>query len=476
MQALTTWWESRWARPLDLVAGVAALLVVSRLVYEEGVSWLLWALVALLIFCLSLIRWPYGALITLIGMSVMPRFYVELYGWKVRPEQVATVIVAAAVAIWLWRKKTGLGFEKLDYWVLGYLALNYLSSAFTSPQPSSTLKWALMNNLGVLPYFLIRLLVRDTKTLEKVCRILLGIAIVEVTYGLCCYLSHLMFGTTTGMEAGQYLANVAAPYGTLYEPNLFGAYSACCAAMMLSLYFLQRRHRAFYILSFLIASLATLVSFSRAALLALVVATAWVFWKGRQRHPLRIRRLIVLAVALIAMLIVIVAITPIGGILQERLSNLLSQGLTEESTITRLLLLAESVQNIANHPLFGSGTASFQLFFDWSNFVPEWAGTAVWIGNFLIRILHDTGVFGLFMALGFIVSLVRKIHRGLRRPNSVLPYLLALCAGAVVYGITFQFTDGSTLAFCSVHLGVLASAAILSERGDEATTDSFHAI
>jgi O-antigen ligase len=176
------------------------------------------------------------------------------------------------------------------------------------------------------------------------------------------------------------------------------------------------------------------------------------------------------------MLIVIVAITPIGGILQERLSNLLSQGLTEESTITRLLLLAESVQNIANHPLFGSGTASFQLFFDWSNFVPEWAGTAVWIGNFLIRILHDTGVFGLFMALGFIVSLVRKIHRGLRRPNSVLPYLLALCAGAIVYGITFQFTDGSTLAFCWVHLGVLASAAILSERGDEATTDSFHAI
>jgi O-antigen ligase len=476
MQALSTWWESRWARRLDVVAVVAAILVLSRLVYEEGMSWLVWALVALLIFCLSLIRWPYGGLITLVGMSTMPRFYVELYGWKVRPEQVAAVVVAAAVAIWVWRKKTGLGFDKLDYWVLGYLALNYLSSAFASPQPSSTLKWALMNNLGVLPYFLIRLLVWDTKMLEKVFRILLGVAMIEVTYGLCCYFSHLVFGSTTGMESGQYLANVAAPYGTLYEPNLFGAYSACCAVMMLSLYFLQRRHRAFYIFCFLIASLATLVSFSRAALLALIVTTAWVFWKGRQGHPLRIRRLIVSAVALIAILIVIVVVTPIGDILQERLSNLLAQGLNEESTITRLLLLAESVQNIANHPLFGSGTASFQLFFDWSRFVPEWAGTAVWIGNFLIRILHDTGAFGLFVALGFIVSLVRKIHRGLHRPNSVVPYLFALCAGALVYAITFQFTDGSTLAFCWVHLGFLASAAILSERGDEEPSKSFAAI
>lgn len=476
MQALSTWWESRWARRLDFVAVVAAILVLSRLMYEEGVSWLVWALVALLIFCLSLIRWPYGALIILVGMSAMPRFYVELYGWKVRPEQVATVIVAVSVAIWLWRKKIGLRFELLDYWVLGYLALNYLSSAFTSPQPSSTLKWALMNNLGVLPYFVIRVLVRDVKTLEKFFRILLGVAIIEIIYGLGCYFSHLMFGSTTGMEAGQYLANVAAPYGTLYEPNLFGAYSACCAVMMLSLYFLQPQHRAFYIFSFLIASLATLVSFSRAALLALIANTVWVFWKGRQRHPVRIRRLIIIAAGLIAILVVIVVVTPIGDILQERLSNLLSQGLTEESTITRVLLLAESAQNIANSPFFGSGTASFQLFFDWSTFVPEWAGTAVWIGNFLIRILHDTGLFGLFTVLGFIVSLVRKTHRGLRRPNSAVPYLIALCAGAIVYGITFQFTDGSTLAFCWVHLGALASAAILSESGDDAPAESFAAI
>jgi O-antigen ligase len=475
MQALSTWWESRWARRLDLVAAVAAILLLSRLVYEEGVTWLLWALIVVLIFCLSLIRWPYGALIMLVGMSAMPRFYVELYGWKVRPEQVATVVVTAAVALWVWRKKTHLGFGKLDYWVLGYLALNYLSSAFASPLPSSTLKWALLNNLGVLPYFVIRLLLRDAKILEKAFRILLGVAMVEITYGLCCYLSYLVFGTTTGMEAGQYLANVAAPYGSLYEPNLFGAYSACCAVMMLSLYFLERRRRSFYIVSFLIASLAALVSFSRAALFALIVTTLWVFWKGRQGHTLNIRRLIVLAGALIAVLIVIVVVTPIGDILQERLSNLLAQGLTEESTITRLLLLAESVQNILNHPLFGSGSASFQLFFDWSSFVPEWAGTAVWIGNFLIRILHDTGVFGLIVALGFIVSLVRKIHRGLRRSNRVVSSLLALCAGALVYAITFQFTDGSTLAFCWVHIGFLASAAILSERRDEAAPKSLAA-
>ena len=36
-----------------------------------------------------------------------------------------------------------------------------------------------------------------------------------------------------GMSIDQYLVSVAAPYGSMYEPNLFGAYTACCAILFL---------------------------------------------------------------------------------------------------------------------------------------------------------------------------------------------------------------------------------------------------
>ena len=134
-------------------------------------------------------------------MSVMPRFFVELFGWKARPEHFAVVIVSLAVCIWLLRSNRKIRLETPDYWVLAYVAMNYVSSAFGSSSPSETLRWALLNNLAVLPYFLIRLLVRDTETFRKAFRIFLAIGIAESAYGILCYVSHHAFGTTAGMES-----------------------------------------------------------------------------------------------------------------------------------------------------------------------------------------------------------------------------------------------------------------------------------
>ena len=41
----TTWWESKLAQRLDLVAAIVAILVVCRLALDENLSWVAWALV-----------------------------------------------------------------------------------------------------------------------------------------------------------------------------------------------------------------------------------------------------------------------------------------------------------------------------------------------------------------------------------------------------------------------------------------------
>lgn len=464
MQAAITWWDSRWARRLDLIAVLAAVLVLVRVGAEEDLSWLLWAFVGLAVILLSLLRWPYGALICLVGLSTMTRFYMEIFGWKVRPEHVGATIVAVIAGAWLIKNKTRLRLDALDYWVLAYLAANYFSSTFTSPDASSTFRWALLNNLGVLPYFAIRFMIRDGMILQGALRILLGVSLVQALYGIGCYFSHLALNTNTGVEIGQYLVDVAAPYGSLYEPNFFGSYTACCAVMMLALYLSQARHRLFYMVSFLIASFAAFLSFSRGALLALIVTVMWLLWKVRKRNSGGARKGAPLVLA--GAFLVLIALAASSGILRERLTNSFSQGLTEETTLTRLLVLAEAAQDIINHPVFGSGTASFQLFFDWGNFVPEWAGAAAWIGNFPMRIIHDTGVVGFAISLGFIFTLIFRIRKAWRKQSALLPVLVALTAGGLLYAISFQFTEGTTLAFCWVHLGLLATAAILIATSD----------
>ena len=418
-----------------------------------------WIVVGVAIVFLTATRWPYGALLVVIGASAMPVLVIQVSGWNARPEHVAGAMVTTAVAAWLALTRRRLRLNSLDYWVLAYVAINYISSAVGSPEPAATLRWALQNNLAVLPYFLIRVLVQDLETFGKAFRILLGVAVVESTYGLLCSVSNHIFGTTTGMAVGEYLVDVAAPYGSMYEPNLFGAYAAACAVMFLSLYLAAEHHRLGHLIGFLVASIASVLSFSRAALFALVVVICFILWKARSAKNGHRTKVVILGLA--GGLASLVAVTAVGGVLQERIANLLTQGLSEETTISRVIVIQQALQEVPAHPWLGSGTASFNLSFDWTPYVPEWASDKTWIANAPLRIIHDTGVLGLTAFLGFLVSLWLKIRRTPDKPNSQFPELFALSAGTLLYGISFQFTDGTILAFVWVQLGFLATAAIL---------------
>jgi O-antigen ligase len=452
----TTWWESKFALRLQLLLAIGAMAVVCRVAFEEDISWILWFTVGLVVACISLVRWPYGALFILIAASVMPRISVGLFGWNARPEHFAAAIVGFWTCLWLILRNERIRLNSLDYWVLAYILLNYVSSAFGSTEPSTTLRWALQNNLAVASYFLVRFLVSDSRTFRNALRILMAIGIAEAVYGLLCYGSHLLFGTLVGVEPGAYLFDVAAPFGTMYEPNLFGAYTACFAVLFLALFLTAAQNRSAYLIGFIITSFAALASYSRAVLLAFILAIAWVLWNTRHSRGQNPKRLAVLIVGLGLLFAV-----AIGGVLRERLSNLYNQGFSDNSALGRLIVTQQAIQELPGHLILGRGTASFNLSFDWGKYIPEWTSEKTWIGNAPLRILHDTGLIGEAAFIGFLVSLWVKIRRRFRAPGRPVPLLFALSAGAVVYVITFQSTDGTILSFFWVYLGFMASAAIL---------------
>jgi O-antigen ligase len=294
--------------------------------------------------------------------------------------------------------------------------------------------------------------------------VLLAVGVIESVYGIFCYASQQLFGTSFGVEIGAYLVDVPGTYGSLYEPNLFGAYTACCATLFLSLY-LFKGHDLRSLICFLITSTAAVLSFSRAALLALVITIGYVFWKNVRRKNESGNNVAVLA--LLSVSVLVVAVGSRGGVIRERFTNLFYEGLTEQTAISRFIVAQQALQEIPGHLLMGNGTASFNLSFDWSRYIPEWSGDGTWIGNAPLRILHDTGLFGLTAFMGFFAVVAYKVRQAWKDSKTPDVMLIGLSAGTLVYAISFESTDGTILAFSWIHLGLLASAVALFSNSTE---------
>ena len=426
-------------------------------------------LLAIGIMVLTFAKWPFGSAVLLIAASAMPRFAVILLGVHVRPEHLAIGVVAIAVAAQAARGKLDphLRLQKFDYWLLVYVGLNFFTSLATSPEPAMTLRWATLNAVAITPYFLLRILIRDEATLSHIVQILLWVGALEAAYGIGCFLSNRLFNTAAGVEIAQY-GFFPGTYGTQYEANLFGSYTACCAVLFLTLFLLRSEsHRAWYGWGFAITAVGAIVSLARSVVFALPVAIIPIIWLAFRQHDFRLRRFVPLALGLG---LLVATVSPfVWSFVRERFSTIAADEITSDPTTSeRLVQLAVAADDVRLHPILGTGTASFHLYFNWDDYVPG-AGQntdpdqAGWISNTPLRVLHDTGIVGLLSLLFFLGYLTIAVRWGTRIASAQTRVtLVALSAGAILYAITFQATEATMLAFTWIHLGLLATAVRLA--------------
>jgi len=442
------------------------LLVLGWLTLTEDVRLVGLAIAGLIgaigVVTLVVVAWPLGALFSLVAASAVPRAVWSIADLRVHPEHVAIAVLVLVVFCRHGRQLWGLlDLRSFDYFLLAYVVLNFFSSAFSSPEPNRTLRWAVLQVVVMAPYFLIRVLAKNKETLWKVWRFLLLIGVLESLYGCIALLSNRAFGTRFGVEVEQY-GGIPGTYGTQYEANLFGSYTSCAAVMCLAAFLISRdADRRWYLYGFLISTVAMSISLSRAVLLSFFVGILVVFWITARAQHLEISRLV--RVTVFATFVMLAVSPVLFPMVRERFENIDVTDVTSDATVVeRLIQTKVAIDNIAAHPVFGSGTASFQLFFNWQEYLPEMGDIAGWLGNTPLRILHDTGIAGLTAFLGFIGFLA---YAGRRMRHCTEPktrtVLLALASGAILYSMTFQSTEATTLAFTWVHLGLLANAIIL---------------
>ncbi|HEX4485965.1 MAG TPA: O-antigen ligase family protein [Terriglobales bacterium] len=450
---------------------LAELLVLSYLVATEDLTPSLFLVIGVVglvtIFLVTLANWPLGAVFVLAAGSAMPKFMGSLFGLHVRPEHISIAFVAGVI---LWLAMRGRisvvhHLRSFDYFLIAYIFLNFFTSAFTSPEPRMTLRWATMNAIIMLPYFLLRVLVTSETVFRKAFDILLWVGAAESVYAIICFLSNRLFTTKFGMEIGQYGA-IPGTYGTQYEPNLLGSYAACCAVMFLTMFFLGDRSR-WHGLGCVVCLLAAAISLARSAIVAFPLVAMVVVWVAFRRGTFQIRKMLPMLAAAGVLLLIFSPF--LLSMLRERFSTIdLTEISSDETTAGRLIQMAAAVNNVQQHPWLGTGTASFQLLFNWQGVLGE--DSAGWVSNTPLRILHDTGVIGFAvfsLFVGLLIKATRKLFR-LLSPKTKSVFI-ALEMGLLLYAITFQSSEASLLAFTWVHLGLLAAGLTVAQTEHAAT-------
>lgn len=437
------------------------LILTAALVSQLASPAVVFGATGLLIACAIVpARWPYGALLVLFIASVMPRIKVDIGGWHARPEHCVAVLV---LGVFLVRALLHSGVWKIsltatDRWVAVFLLWSYISSALMSPDPKLTLRWALLTNFAVLPYFLIQIFVTDRRTLNWTFRAFLAVGFIECAYAIVCFTFWQLLGTGFGVEVGQYgFSGLGGIYGTQYEPNILGSYSACLAVMLLVLMFLVPHKGNWVAGGTILAFASVLVSLSRAAVLSFALTSVILLLFGVRSGVVKMKKLLPICLGL-AIFIAPIAVMS-GKNLVARFANLSGETIqTDMETVGRLVSVTLALQDIGQHPIAGNGTASFVLLAGAS------LGDGAWIANSAIRIVHDTGIIGLFLFAGIIYSLGKKIRTVIKGSSSERAIIIALCAGCLVYAIAFMSADGTMLSFFWVHLGLLSSACSLATK------------
>jgi hypothetical protein len=302
---------------------------------------------------------------------------------------------------------------------------------------------------------------------------MLWAAIAGSVVGIAAFLSASagldLGGAEVSRLAAERLTQAYGAYGVMVEPNIFGSFTA--AALVVSTVLivgLPRDGSAKNELRLAAWTAATsavglVLSFTRAAWLGALLGFVFcILAAGRRwtRHGRRRRLGKPLAVMAAVIIVLLLAPGPAGTLFRFKLLNLVN--LQSQTAVLRLLSYSMALDQTIVHPIVGWGTftfaplaaqgADFQQFDNWRN---------LWIGNFALLALHDTGAIGLLLWGGMLWSVLRRGLRAVASLRPVDPQASIHASAVVSLLIPFLATTGFTLGYPWLLIGLLGAHARL---------------
>jgi len=396
-------------------------------------------------------------LVILNGLSI------PIAGVSVRADQLAACLVLIPLAASTLIGARRLHVDSTVAWFAALLAMNVAVSIAHSPTPT----YSLLQCANLASVWLIYVVVLNgLDTVEQIgvfVRRVLWAAIIAGAIGVAAYLLAVvgldLGGAEVSASAATRFTDAYGAYGVMVEPNLLGSFAA--AHLVLAAALLARGDTADARLARWTAgvcALAMVLSFTRAAWVGAIVGLAGVgllrsgSMMQRIREPRIVRPLIAAVVVAVALFFLP---GPAGTLFRFKLANLVN--FQTQTGVVRAITYALALDQTAAHPWIGWGTftfapltaegADFQRFENWRN---------LWIGNYVLLAVHDTGVVGLGLWIGLLGSIVM---RGVRAARILGASAFGVTAAFLTLLIPFLATSGFSLGYPWLLAGILGACA-----------------
>lgn len=360
------------------------------------------------------------------------------------------------IALWTSSSSGGSGrFPRLTIWVVVFLVATIVALAI-SPEPGPARQIVRGTITGVMLFFTIALVARDRQGMGS---ILKGVAVAALVVGAVATFDYLT-GRTSATDAGfvtgagQLVARTTAGFS---QPNQLGGFLALLFPLCIVGALVWRRLSVFYIAAAAFAAVGVYASFSRGALMGLLLVP-FAFIRGR--------RLLVMVP-----LLVMVAAIASPKLLQERFATLTTSG---GEVATRVQIWDTAIVIWKANPILGVGLADFgrsyavsrtptKSFLPQQRFVPP-----PHAHNIELQLLAEQGLVGL---IAFFALFVAAGRAALSRWRSADRFVRATAAGVLAALAAFlvhnQFDvtlfEPSTGLYLWALLGIASAVASMPE-------------
>jgi hypothetical protein len=392
-----------------------------------------------------------GLVVLLIVASVADHFTFPAGPVALRAEQIAAL--GALIAVVVMRVRVGgtawLKPNLAEGMLVAWFACNVISSLLASPDRRLSLKILVLIGACSLGFFLPRRLLSGPQAgekLETVIRWLLLAFATEAAYGALTYTLHV-FGPTISLSRNPASGHLGA-YGTLWEPNVFGAFAAAGAVAWV---YLGRGRFKRPWLGLVACAAGLFDSVTRAAWLVAALGGALGVSLSGLRRRVHIRMLAMGALGSMAVIVATIAVEQIGTYTIDppaatRGRGLLAAILNLVDVVGRYNQLNPVLGDINGHILLGRGTASYEA-------LHVVAGIPEHVASLPLLVLNDTGLIGLALFAGFVGAVLSRTWS--RRGVAIVAGLGQV---GVVVGLTNLATETTELMIGWLLIGLLVAA------------------
>ena len=425
-------------------------------------------LVIVALLAIVSIRWQRALLFAMPFLVILNGLPLTLGGFTVRIDQLAACALCIPLVAGVVAGRRTLRADGATWFLAAILAMNVVASAINSPALGySFAQCANLATAWVIYVVVVNFAESPAEWAALLRGFLLGALVSTVVASLAFFAATAGFavgGADVSAVAAENLVRPFGAYGTMLEPNILGSFSAASLVLAVGLLTLQRgpasvlprRLAAWTAVS---SSVALLLSFTRSAWLGAVVGLVLVWILARRSGSVRARRVIV---PLGAVLLVAAGILLMPGaasaFLRYKITNLVNP--ESPTVVLRLLTYTLALQQTALHPIIGWGTFTFAPLVAQGADFAQFAGwKSIWIPNFLLLALHDTGVIGLALWIGLLVSLFRRGWKAARDGGADAAVNGALTAALATLLLPFLATTGFSLGYPWLLAGMLGARA-----------------